>query len=129
MKNLISFSIENKIPIFGICRGLQVIAEYFGSTFKKVSDQVNTKHNLKNNKNSLLAKELESINEVNSFHNFAVDKLGHELKVSATTESGIIKVIEHKKYKIFAQMWHSEREVIFDENEVKLIQNFFEVKY
>ena len=47
----------------------------------KVSDQVNTKHNLKNNKNSLLAKELESINEVNSFHNFAVDKLGHELKV------------------------------------------------
>lgn len=124
-KNLITFAIENNIPIFGICRGLQIIAEYFGSTFKKVSGQVNIKHNIKISEQSLFAKELSNIDKVNSFHNFTVDKLGNELKVSATTETGIIKAIEHKRYKIFAQMWHSEREAIFNENEIKLIKNFF----
>tara|TARA_B100001063_G_C16720190_1_gene533087 strand:- start:253 stop:888 length:636 start_codon:yes stop_codon:yes gene_type:complete len=125
-KNLITFAIEKNIPIFGICRGLQIIAEYFGSTFKKVLGQVNTRHTIKYNNNSSLSKELKNIDKVNSFHNFAIDDLGEELKVSATNESGMIKAIEHKKYKIFAQMWHSERKAIFSENEIKLIQNFFE---
>ena len=122
-KNLILFQLRIKFQFLVSVEDYKLLLNILDQLLK-VSDQVNTKHNLKNNKKSLLAKELESINLANSFHNFAVDKLGHELKVSATTESGIIKAIEHKKYKIFAQMWHSEREVIFDEN-VKLIQNFF----
>jgi gamma-glutamyl-gamma-aminobutyrate hydrolase PuuD len=39
--------------------------------------------------------------------------------------NNIIKAIEHKKYKIFAQMWHSERELNFDKQEVQLIKDFF----
>jgi len=35
---------------------------------------------------------------------------------------GIVKAIEHKKYKIFGQMWHSEREKPFNKNEMKLIR-------
>jgi len=46
--------------------------------------------------------------------------------VSATTNDGIIKAIEHKEHKIFAQMWHSEREFVFNKQEVQLIKDLFE---
>jgi N5-(cytidine 5'-diphosphoramidyl)-L-glutamine hydrolase len=123
-KELISYAIDDNIPIFGICRGMQVIAEYFGSTFKRVSGQVNTHHALKPSHDSLYLKQLDTIGTVNSFHNFSVDSLGDELKVSAMG-SDIIKAIEHKKYRILAQMWHSERELNFNKQEVMLIKDFF----
>ena len=123
-KELISYAVSNNIPIFGICRGLQVIAEYFGSTFKKVSGQVNIRHALESSHDSFYIKQLNMINTVNSFHNFTVDSLSDQLKVSAVGNN-IIKAIEHKKYKIFAQMWHSERELDFNEQEIQLIKDFF----
>ena len=123
-KELISYAVSNNIPIFGICRGLQVIAEYFGSTFKKVSGQVNIRHTLESSHDSFYIKQLNMINTVNSFHNFTVDSLSDQLKVSAVGNN-IIKAIEHKKYKIFAQMWHSERELDFNEQEIQLIKDFF----
>ena len=48
-----------------------------------------------------------------------------KLNYTATDESGIIKSIEHREYKIFGQMWHSEREMPFDKYEVALIEDFF----
>lgn len=123
-KELISYAVSNNIPIFGICRGLQVIAEYFGSTFKKVKGQVNTHHTLKSSHNSFYSKQIDMIGAVNSFHNFAIDSLSDELKLSAMGNN-IIKAIEHKKYKIFAQMWHSERGLDFNKQEVQLIKDFF----
>lgn len=124
-KALIKFAIENSIPLFGICRGLQVIAEYFGSNFKKVAGHVAVYHNLNINKNSRYSKDLIELGEVNSFHNFAIDTLGKDLIPSATSPDGTIKAVEHKKYRIFGQMWHSERETPFKENEVILIQKIF----
>lgn len=124
-KKLIDYAITNNIPILGICRGLQVIAEYFGSTMKTVSGQVAIQHRLNINKESKYSKELSYLSKVNSFHNYAIDHLGEELIVSATNESGIIKAIEHTHYNIFAQMWHSERENPFNEYELNLIKKVF----
>jgi N5-(cytidine 5'-diphosphoramidyl)-L-glutamine hydrolase len=125
-KELIVYAISNNIPIFGICRGLQIIAEYFDSTFKEVTNQINVRHDLKVNQKSLYARQLSSLDDVNSFHDFAVDNPGEDLRVSATTNDGIIKAIEHKEHKIFAQMWHSEREFVFNKQEVQLIKDLFE---
>ena len=122
---LISYAIKNSIPIFGICRGMQVIAEYFSSTFKVVNGQVNIKHKIIFNENSKYVKYLSSIEEVNSFHHYEIDNLSDELIISASCKQGIIKAIEHKKYKIFAQMWHSERVIPYNRNELSLIKEFF----
>jgi len=124
-KRLISYAIKNNIPLFGVCRGMQIIAEYFGSTFKKVDLQINITHKLLPKENSKYLTHLKNIKIVNSFHNYGIDKLSDELLVCATSDANIIKSIEHKKHKIFAQMWHSERVKPFNTQELKLIKDFF----
>ena len=47
-----------------------------------------------------------------------------DLIISASNKSGIVKAIEHKKYKILSQMWHTERERNFDKYQVNLIKKF-----
>lgn len=124
-KGLIKYAIKKKIPIFGMCRGMEIIADFFGGNFKKVKNQVGIRHGLIINKKSQYFNQLNKISTVNSFHNYAIDKIPDNFVVSAKSGNGIIKAIEHKKYKIFGQMWHSEREKLFDKNQINLIKNFF----
>ncbi|MBT7296752.1 C26 family cysteine hydrolase domain-containing family [Candidatus Woesearchaeota archaeon] len=124
-KKLIEYGIQNDIPIFGVCRGMQIIAEYFEADFTEVKNQVAIKHNLRINQESKYFIKLNKIGEVNSFHNYAIHNLSNEFLVSATNEDEMIKAIEHTKYKIFGQMWHSEREEPFRQEELMLIKDFF----
>lgn len=124
-KALLTYCIQKKIPVFGICRGMQLIAEYFGSSFKSVEHQINIHHRLIVNPNSYYADALEKLDEVNAYHNFAIDSLGQDLIASATNSEGMIKAIEHTKAPIFGQMWHSEREKPFKEAELALMKEFF----
>lgn len=124
-KALLGYCIEHTIPVFGICRGMQLIAEYFGSSFKPVENQVNIHHRLRVNPNSIYVDVLEKLGEVNAYHDFGIDTLGHDLVVSATNLEGMIKAIEHQEAPIFGQMWHSEREIPFKEAELALLKGFF----
>lgn len=124
-KEILKYCITNDIPVFGICRGMQIIAEYFGSSFKKVENQVNVQYELTINEESRYKIYLERLMKVNSYHNFGIDKLSNELRVSAYNKDDIIKAIEHKEYRVFGQMWHSEREIPFIKNEIELIKEFF----
>ena len=124
-KALIKHAVENAIPIFGVCRGMQIVGEYFGASFKKVQNQVGIRHGLKVNPKSKYYHELCKLSDVNSFHDFAIENLPGSMLISATDKNGIIKSIEHVHHKIFCQMWHSEREEAFDRNELRLINIFF----
>ena len=124
-KKLMDYAIKNDIPILGVCRGMQLIADYFGSNFKRVEGQIDIKHNLEVNKDSKYFNQLIKLDNVNSYHDYAVADVSEELLISATDASGVIKSIEHRQYKIFGQMWHSEREIPFDKDELSLIKYFF----
>ena len=128
-KDLIQFVISRNIPLFGVCRGMQIIANYFGASFKKVDTEVATRHKIVPNSASKYYKELSDLKKVNSFNNYQVDSITSDFIVSARKTDGLIKAIEHKKYKIFAQMWHSEREDPYNEVEMEMIKNFFKGKY
>lgn len=112
-KKLLSYCIERKIPVLSICRGLHLVNEYFGGTIKPVKNHAGTRHFLDNGK------------EVNSYHDFAVDKLGQGLKINAKSKDGVIEIIKHEKYKIYAQMPHPERENPFNDEAVKFMQDYF----
>ena len=124
-KKLLKFCITNDIPVFGICRGMQIIADYFNSSFHVIKNEVNIKHLLKINPVSRFHINLNKINQVNSYHNFSIDSLSSDFIISATNEMGVIKAIEHKEKSIFGQMWHPERENPFSKHQLHLIKDFF----
>lgn len=119
---ILEYCIKKNIPILGICRGMQLIADYFGSNFIKCEGEIEKKQKLISMSNSKYHKYISKIESVNSYHNFAIDNLSNNLIISAVNENGIIKAIEHKKYNIFGQMWHSEREEEFSNKELELIK-------
>lgn len=113
-KEVIEYGIEQKIPIFGICRGMQVINKFFGGIQKKHVDSShvakhhtieisNQKFNLENN---------QKIIKVNSFHNNVISKddIGSQLEIIATSKEGLIEGLMHKELPIVGVMWHPERE-------------------
>ena len=122
----ISYAIENSIPLFGVCRGMELIAEYFGSTFKRVDDHVAKRHQIVPVIENEHKNYFNIIESVNSYHKYAIDVLGDELEtLSICPDDNVIEAIVHKEYKIFAQMWHPERDNPFDLNNCKIISSFF----
>ena len=58
---MIKFVISRNIPLFGVCRGMQIIANYFGANFKKVDTEVATRHKIVPNSASKYYKELSDL--------------------------------------------------------------------
>jgi len=122
----LEYAIENSLPIFGVCRGMQIIAEYFGSTFKKVENHVSSRHKIKIIGQSNFKSILNKIENVNSYHNFAIDMLGDDLQtVAICSDDNTIEAFQHKSHLIFGQMWHPERENPFNKYNNQLILDFF----
>lgn len=123
-KNVIKFCIEKEIPVFGVCRGLQIINSYFGGSLASVEDHSGTVHDVVVNANSSMFEHLSNFEYVNSYHNYAVEKLGSGLFTSVLSTDGCIEAVEHKELKIFAVMWHPERGGLEDCN-FALLKGFF----
>ena len=124
-KRLIKFGITKGVPILGICRGMQIIADYLGCDFKKVHGHAGAEHKLVVSDKSRFKDNLKKIKSVNSYHNYGINNISRNLIISAKSDDEIIEAIEHRKYNIFGQMWHSERNGPFCREELKIIKRFF----
>lgn len=123
--NLLKESIKCDIPILGICRGMQIISSFFGSDLKKITNHVSNKHKIISNKDSKYFNLFNQMESVNSFHNYAIEKIDKDFIVSCNSEDNQIEAIEHKFKRILGIMWHPEREKYFNINDINLIKSFF----
>lgn len=130
-RKIIKFGITYKIPIFGVCRGMQVLNDYFGG---KLTMDDSIKHVENPHKISLSSVKLQSILEkdsfqVNSFHKNLIKKnqLGKDLKLFAYCPTDMtVEGFIHKDYPIMGVMWHPERSG--DIYNQKILQDFFKSK-
>ena len=125
-KEIIRECLARKIPVLGVCRGMQIICDYFGSSLTQVENHVKINHALTFNEanDSVLTNILKKIKVVNSYHNFAVSHLDENLTCLAKSEDGVVEAVKHKTEKILAHMWHPERESPFQNPQNHLIQKF-----
>ena len=74
-KEIIEFSIKNKIPIFGVCRGMQLLNQIFGGdvTLNSNTNHVGKDHSIILTDSFSKIFDSESIH-VNSFHNNIITK-------------------------------------------------------
>lgn len=106
-------------PIFGICRGCQVLNVYFGGSLHQ-DIETKARHRLDPNLpyllHSVVADDplLESCYgkafTVNSCHHQAVDRLGNGLRLTATCpDDGVVEAFTHESLPVFAVQWHPEK--------------------
>ena len=103
-------AIERGVPVFGICRGAQFIADYFHSTLEPIENHIATRHGVALSSDTAFGSLGEKEREVNSYHGYGITKLGLDLKEIATAGDGSIEAFEHKRYPMVGVMWHPERE-------------------
>jgi putative glutamine amidotransferase len=125
-KEIIKFAIKECIPILGICRGMQIIADYFNGEFEKVDGHVGTNHIILVSNNSEFKEYLKKLDYVNSYHNYGIREIPDGFIISAKGEDGTIEAMENKENNIFCQMWHTERQVPFNDNELMIIKKLFD---
>lgn len=114
---LIEYAVHEKIPLYGFCRGMQSILDYFKNDLNNVPGHVAVRHKIKGKENEI---------EVNSFHTQACKQLNNDsLEVIMQTEDGVIEKIRHKSLPIIGTMWHPEREDEFRIEDVNLIKELF----
>lgn len=138
-------AVEIDKPIFGICRGVQLINVLCGgSLYQDINTEMERdfkiqhrqekpynicSHNVKINENSKLFKILNKENlGVNTLHHQGIKVLGDGLIISAVSDDGLIEAIEVKnKNFILAVQWHPELSYETNEDSMKLLEYFVNV--
>jgi putative glutamine amidotransferase len=113
-KAILDTAIEKNIPVYGFCRGMQMILDYFGCELQNVTDHVAVRHKINGKLGEM---------EVNSFHNQACLKAEEPLEVLAKTQDGVIEAVQCSEKHILATMWHPERETPFNNDDIERVQN------
>lgn len=109
--------LEQKKPILGICKGIQLINIALGGSLiqdlptKKIHayDQSDRYHNTK----ALSGSQLRSLygNDciTNSAHHQAINRLGENLRITQYAYDGVAEAVEHNSLPILGVQWHPER--------------------
>ncbi|BBP43109.1 gamma-glutamyl-gamma-aminobutyrate hydrolase family protein [Thiosulfativibrio zosterae] len=122
--SILDYSKAKNLPVLGVCRGMQYINFYQGGSLINIGGHVATQHS------KLVGGWVSqnSINYVNSFHNYAVtdQTIGEQLEPLAHTEDGVVEALQHKHHPWLGIMWHPEREPYQTSND-RLIQQHFKV--
>jgi putative glutamine amidotransferase len=138
------WAFEDKKPLFGICRGLQVINVAAGGTlYQDVAEQhqgaikhdyfptagwarEHLAHDVTLAEGSRLRRVFERDRVlVNSMHHQGIRQLGEGLRVTATAPDGLVEAIEAPNgHYLVAVQWHPEVFEATDRNVFNLLRDF-----
>jgi putative glutamine amidotransferase len=104
------------LPVFGVCRGLQVLLARDGAVLKPVAGHVTAAHRVR----------IDGVPaEVNSYHIWGASEAPAGFEVWAVAEDGVIEAARHRRDPVAGIMWHPERTVPFAPRDIALFRHFF----
>ena len=140
---LVDAALDRGLPILGMCRGIQVLNVALGGTLAQdvslvaaehpsdpgwrswklveaasldgVPPPPHPRHEIAIDPGSVLARALGTTTiEVNSFHHQAIDRLGADLMVVASSDDGVAEAIELPGRPVLAVQWELQEEARID---------------
>ncbi len=115
-KSILELAAARNIPVFGFCRGMQVVLDFFGCSLKDVQGHVAVRHSVRGQMGGAI---------VNSYHRQACFHVKEPLYVLAEAEDGAAEAVGCRQARIFACMWHPERESPFAEPDMQRVRRLF----
>jgi para-aminobenzoate synthetase component 2 len=103
-------AIGGRVPIFGVCLGLQSISVAFGGVVNRAPELLHGKTSAVHHDGRGVFAGLPNPFTATRYHSLALDPatVPDELEVSATTESGVIMAVRHKSLPIESVQFHPE---------------------
>jgi len=119
--------LERELPLFGVCLGLQAIADYHGATLDQLDDPMHGKPSrVKVHEPGVVFAGLPDQVTIGRYHSLHArrDTLPEELTVTATTSDGVVMGIEHASRPIAAVQFHPESIMsLGQEAGIRMIEN------
>lgn len=113
--------VDSRIPILGVCLGMQAIAEYLGGS---LYNQIQVKHGVSE---KIFLDKVSFFNslgreiEVGLYHSWAVNESG-EFEVIARSEIGVVMAIQNNSRKMYGVQFHPES--VMTQNGSEILENF-----
>ena len=126
---ILTWALAKNKPVIGVCRGMQFINSYLNGEQVLIdkTKHVNNKH-VVNFIDSEFLKIYGKSHEVNSYHNYGIKKniLSKDLIPTSIFEDEI-ESFKHIFKPLYGIMWHPERNIEFDEFDLKLFKNILNI--
>ncbi|MGH7885175.1 MAG: gamma-glutamyl-gamma-aminobutyrate hydrolase family protein, partial [Thermodesulfobacteriota bacterium] len=110
-------SLKQRIPVLGICGGMQFINVFYGGSLyqdiaallpKAINHEKGAVHSITFKDGNIFANFAKSTFETKSYHHQAIDSIGDGLIINSLSPDGIIEGFENRDAKVIGIQWHPE---------------------
>ena len=115
---LLIYAAEYRLPVLGICRGMQMINHHQGGKLRSVSGHVAVRHRVNGPLVGSRGRELNSYHE----QGLLDTDLGDHLQAVAWCDDGVVEALRHDEWPWLGIMWHPERDFPVSESDQQLIR-------
>ncbi|MEA2888280.1 MAG: anthranilate synthase [Bradyrhizobium sp.] len=124
----IGAALDKKLPIFGVCLGVQAIGEYFGGQLGQLGQPAHGRPSRIQVRGGRLMRNLPNEIVIGRYHSLYVAREGMPdvLDVTASTEDGVAMAIEHRTLPVGGVQFHPESLMsLGDEVGLRIVENAF----
>lgn len=128
IKKTIDAALEKKLPVFGVCLGVQAIGEYFGGELGQLTHPAHGRPSRVQVRGGRLMRNLPNEIVIGRYHSLFVerDSMPEVLSVTASTEDGVAMALEHKTLPVAGVQFHPESLMsLSGEVGLKIVENAF----
>jgi len=120
-------SLGGKLPILGVCLGMQCIGQVFGGKIVNAGELLHGKTSLIYHTGKGVFRDIPSPFEAVRYHSLVVDRssISDELEIVAQTSNGLIMGLRHRSMPVEGVQFHPES--VLTEYGSKILANFLNV--
>jgi anthranilate synthase len=128
IKKTIDAALAKKLPVFGVCLGVQAIGEYFGGELGQLTHPAHGRPSRVQVRGGRLMRNLPNEIVIGRYHSLFVerDSMPDVLSVTASTEDGVAMALEHKTLPVAGVQFHPESLMsLGNEVGLRIVENAF----